>query len=55
MNDFLTFLESCGVDDAEALMAEVESFLLEPAIFFEMTAAERAAMMNRIDEALAAM
>ena len=55
MNDFLTFLESCGVDDAGALMAEIEWFLDDPALFFEMTEAERAALLIRMDGALAAL
>ena len=55
MSDFITILKDSGLDDAENLMAEVEWFLDEPAVFFEMTPEERAALMNRMDEALAAM
>jgi len=55
MDGLIAFLNDNGVDDAGALMAEIEWFLDDPALFFEMTATERAAFMNRMDEALAVM
>ena len=53
MDGLVKFLKANGFDDAEILMAEVEWFLDEPAVFFEMTAEERAAMLSRMDAALA--
>ena len=55
MDGLVTFLKANGFDDAEILMAEVEWFLDEPAVFFKMTPDEREALLKRMDAALAAL
>lgn len=55
MIDFLTYLEGQGVHDVDDLMHFIAEFLVDPAVFFEMTDAERAALLNRMDQALSAL
>ena len=52
MNGFFEFFESNGVKDIKKLTAFVHHFLQDPAIFFELTEAERDGMDKKLDEAL---
>ena len=53
MNGFYEYLESNGVKDIRKLTGFVHNFLQDPAIFFDLTEAERAGMEKKLDEALA--
>jgi len=52
MNEFIEFFESKGIKNIKNLTAFVHNFIQEPAIFFELTEAERNAMEKKLDEAL---
>ena len=53
MNEFIEFFESTGVKNIKKLTAFVHNFLQEPAIFFDLTEAQRNEMEQKLDEALA--
>jgi hypothetical protein len=53
MNEFYKFLENNGVKDVKKLTGFVHNFLQDPAIFFDLTGAERNKMEQKLDEALA--
>jgi len=53
MNGFFEYLESKGVKDIRDLTAFVHNFLRDPAIFFDLTGAERDGMEKKLDQALA--
>jgi len=53
MNEFYKYLESNGVKDVRDLTSFVHNFLQEPAIFFDLTEAERNEMEQKLDETLA--
>lgn len=53
MNEFYKYFESKGVKDIRDLTAFVHDFLQDPAIFFDLTEAERDGMVNKLDGALA--
>ncbi|MGD9182103.1 MAG: hypothetical protein PVG15_11560 [Desulfobacterales bacterium] len=53
MNEFIELFESKGIKNIKNLTAFVHNFLLEPAIFFDLTEAERNDMEQKLDEALA--
>ena len=53
MNNFFEYLESHGVKDIKKLTGFVHNFLQDPAIFFDLTGAERNKMEQKLDEALA--
>ena len=53
MSGFYKYLESNGVKDIKNLTVFVDNFLKEPAIFFDLTGAERNEMEKKLDEALA--
>ncbi len=53
MNEFIEFFESKGIKNIKNLTIFVHNFLQEPAIFFELTEAERNEMEQKFDEALA--
>lgn len=53
MNEFYEFLESNGVEDIKKLSAFVYQFIDDPAIFFDLSEAERGGMEKKLDEALA--
>ena len=52
MNECIEFFESKGIKNIKSLTAFVHNFIQEPAIFFELTEAERNAMEKKLDEAL---
>ena len=52
MNEFIEFFESKGIKNIKNLNAFVHDFLHEPAIFFDLTEAERNEMEHKLDEAL---
>jgi hypothetical protein len=52
MNEFIEFFESQGVQNIKNLIAFVHNFLKEPAIFFDLTEAERNEMEQKMDQAL---
>jgi hypothetical protein len=52
MNEFIEFFESKGIKNIKNLTVFVHNFIQEPAIFFELTEAERNAMEKKLDEAL---
>jgi hypothetical protein len=52
MNEFIEFFESTGIKNIKNLTAFVHN-LQEPAIFFDLTEAERNEMEQKLDEALA--
>lgn len=53
MNEFYKYFESKGIKDIRDLTAFVHDFLREPAIFFDLTEAERDGMEKKLDGALA--
>ena len=53
MNEFIEFFESKGIKNIKNLTVFVQNFLKEPAIFFNLTEAERNEMEQKLDEALA--
>jgi hypothetical protein len=53
MNGFIEYLESNGVKDIKKLAGFVHNFLQDPAIFFDLTEAERDEMEQKLDGALA--
>jgi hypothetical protein len=53
MNEFYKYLENNGVKDIKKLTGFVHKFLQDPAIFFDLTGAERNEMEQKLDEALA--
>ena len=53
MNEFIEFFDSQGIQNIKNLAAFVHSFLKEPAIFFDLTEAERKEMEQKMDQALA--
>jgi hypothetical protein len=53
MNEFIEFFDSQGIQNIKNLAAFVHSFLKEPAIFFDLTEAERNEMEQKMDQALA--
>ena len=53
MNELFEFFESTGVKNIKKLTAFVHNFLQEPAIFFDLTEAQRNEMEQKLDEALA--
>jgi hypothetical protein len=53
MDEFNKYLESNGVKDIKKLTGFVHNFLQDPAIFFDLTGAERNKMEQKLDEALA--
>ena len=53
MNEFIEFFESKGIKNIKNLSAFVHDFLHEPAIFFDLTEAQRNEMEHKLDEALA--
>ena len=53
MNEFIEFFASKGIKNIKNLNAFVHDFLQEPAIFFDLTEAERNEMEQKLDEALA--
>lgn len=55
MSEFIVFLQNQGVRDVDDLMANIEAFLENPELFFELTPDERQAFESRMDEALAVM
>jgi hypothetical protein len=50
MNEFIEFFESKGIKN---LTIFVQNFLKEPAIFFNLTEAQKNEMEQKMDEALA--
>jgi hypothetical protein len=52
MNEFIEFFESKGIKNIKNLNAFVHDFLHEPAIFFDLTEAQRNEMEHKLDEAL---
>jgi len=53
MNGFFEYLESKGVKDIRDLTAFVHNFLRDPAIFFDLTGAERDGIEKKLNQALA--
>jgi hypothetical protein len=53
MNEFIEFFEGKGVKNIKNLIAFVHNFLQEPAIFFNLTEAQRNEMEQKLDDALA--
>jgi hypothetical protein len=53
MNEFIELFESKGIKNIKNLTAFIHNFLQEPAIFFDLTEAERNNMEQKLDEALA--
>jgi hypothetical protein len=53
MSGFYKYLESNGVKNVQKLTGFVDNFLQDPAIFFDLTEAEREGMKQKLDEALA--
>lgn len=53
MNEFYKYFESKGIKDIRNLTAFVHDFLQDPAIFFDLTEAERDGMEKKLDGALA--
>ena len=53
MSVFYKYLEGNGVKDIKQLTGFVYNFLKDPAIFFDLTEAERDGMEKKLDEALA--
>ena len=50
---FIEFFESKGIKNIKNLTVFVQNFLKEPAIFFNLTEAQRNEMEQKMDEALA--
>jgi hypothetical protein len=53
MSEFFKYFESIGVKDIKKLTGFVDNFLQNPSIFFDLTGAERNAIEEKLDEALA--
>ena len=53
MNEFIEFFESKGIKNIKNLTVFVQNFLKEPAIFFNLTEAQRNEMEQKLDEVLA--
>ena len=53
MNEFIEFFESKGIKNIKNLIVFVQNFLKEPAIFLNLTEAQRNEMEQKMDEALA--
>ena len=53
MNEFIEFFENKGIKNIRNLTIFVHDFLKEPAIFFDLTEAQRNEMEQQLDEALA--
>jgi hypothetical protein len=53
MNELIEFFESNGIKNIKNLNAFVHDFLKEPAIFFDLTEAQRNEIEKKLDEALA--
>ena len=53
MNEFIEFFESKGIKNIKNLTVFVQNFLKEPAIFFNLTEAQRNEMEQKLDAALA--
>ena len=53
MNEFIEFFESKGIKNIKNLTVFVHNFLQDPAIFFDLTGAERNEMEQKLDETLA--
>ena len=53
MNEFIEFFESKGIQNIKNLTVFVQNFLKEPAIYFDLTEAQRNEMEQKMDEALA--
>jgi hypothetical protein len=53
MNEFIEFFESKGIKNIKNLTVFVQNFLKEPAIFFNLTEAQKNEMEQKMDEALA--
>ena len=53
MSGFYKYLESNGIKDIKKLTGFVHNFLQDPAIFFDLTEAERDGMEKKLDQALA--
>ena len=53
MNEFIEFFESKGIKNIKNLTVFVQNFLKEPAIFFNLTEAQRNEMEQKLNEALA--
>ena len=52
MNEFIEFFESKEIKNIKNLTVFVQNFLKEPAIFFNLTEAQRNEMEQKMDEAL---
>jgi len=50
---FIEFFESKGIKNIRNLTVFVQNFLKEPAIFFNLTEAQKNEMEQKMDEALA--
>ena len=53
MNEIIEFFESKGIRNIKNLTVFVHNFLQDPAVFFDLTEAERNEMEQKMDEALA--
>jgi hypothetical protein len=53
MNEFYKYFESKGIKDIRDLTVFVQDFLQDPAIFFDLTGAERIGMEKKLDQVLA--
>jgi hypothetical protein len=53
MNEFIEFFESKEIKNIKNLTVFVQNFLKEPAIFFNLTEAQKNEMEQKMDEALA--
>jgi hypothetical protein len=53
MNEFIEFFKNNGIKNIKDLTVFVHNFLQEPAIFFDLTEAQRNEMEQQLDEALA--
>jgi hypothetical protein len=53
MNEFIEFFESKGIKNIKNLTVFVHNFLQEPAIYFNLTDAQRNEMEQKMDQALA--
>ena len=53
MNEFIELFESEGIKNIKNLTAFIHNCLQEPAIFSDLTEAERHDMEQKLDEALA--
>ena len=51
MNNFSKFEESNGIQEIQQLMDFVDNFIEDPAIFFELSQAERYRIEKQMDQA----